>query len=170
MQLAVKMQFALQKIINKFVNANLVIQVIQKSHAKSSIIVRVHLVLLVQLVEIIVDHSNVSANKDLSVTLTIMDVKNLRNVKSITIVRKLQNVSMRMDRTSVKMFVKEFVVDRMLNALPKIMQLSVNVDSHMKEIQKIEQTVADQNQIHAQLIPNVLKIHIAMVLFANQRV
>lgn len=166
----VKMHFAHQKTINKFANVNQATPAILKSAAKLLIIVKVHLVRPVQHVETIVAHSSVSVSKVSSAIPTIMDVKNQKNVKSTTIVPKRQNVSQKMDLISVKTFVKVFNVDRMQNVSQKITRHNVTVDLVTKEIQKIEQTDVDQNQIHAQPMRNVLKIHIAMELFVSQLV
>lgn len=104
--LAVKMHFAQLKIINECVNVNQAILAIRMSVAKLLTSVKVHLVRPVQLVATIVDHSSVSANKDSLVIPTIMDAKNLKNVKSTMTVPRQQNVSLKMDQTSVKMFVR----------------------------------------------------------------
>jgi hypothetical protein len=164
------MHFARQKIINKFVNVNQVILEILKSAVKLLIIVKARLVRLEQLVETIADLINVYVNKVLLEIHTIMVVKNQKNVKSITIVQRLQNVSLKMAQINVKMFVKVFVVDQMLIVFPKTILLNVNVDLPMKEIQKIEQMDVDQKLIHAQQILNAHKTLTVMELFANQLV
>lgn len=164
------MHFARQKIINKSANVNQVILAILKSAVKSLIIVKARLVRPVQLVETIADLLNVYVSKVLSAIHTITDVKNQKNVKSITIVRKQQNVSLKMAQINVKMFAKVFDVDQTLIVYPKITPLNVNVDLPMKAIPKIAQMDVVQKLIHALRILNAHKTLTVMELFANQLV
>lgn len=167
---AVKMHFAQLKIISECVNVNRAILAIRMSVAKLLTTAKVHLVQLAQLVAIIVDHSSVSASRDSLVILTIMDAKNLKNVKSTMTVQRQQNVSLKMDQISAKMFVRVSSVALTLSALRRIMQRNVSVTMVLKEILKIEQMDANRNHHHAQQTLTALATHIATVSYASQPV
>lgn len=142
------MHFALLKTTKECANVNQVILAIPRSAVKLLISVKAHLVQLVQRVATIVDHSSVYANRDSSEIPTIMVVKSLKNVKSITTVLRQPSVYLKMERTSVKMFAKMSNVASTLIALLKIMQHSANVDLVSKAIPKIAQTVVNRNLHH----------------------
>lgn len=135
-----RMRSAQLRITKKCVNVNLVIQANQRLVAKSSISAKVHLAQPEPSAKTIVDLSNVSVSKDSSVTRTTMDVKNLKNVKSIMTALKQQSAFLRMDRTSAKMFVRILNVASTLIAFPEIMQPSASAVMVSREILKIVQT------------------------------